>query len=245
MLIVIAVCTVLAQGTTPAAQTGKQPPLKFDIASMKSHDPRDTTFRGDMLPGGRVIFHNMTARFLFEYAWGIQGYEAAGEPAWFDERFDIDAIAEGAREMTDEEVRPPLRALLQERLKLTLHREARELQVYELVISPGGSRLKVSASDDAPSISRTASSLKATKIPVKAIANFLSGHPDIGRRVTDRTGLAGDFDFDLHWTPDSSLSADEPSIFTAVIEQLGLKLVAKKGTDEVVVIDHVERPTGN
>lgn len=89
------------------------------------------------------------------------------------------------------------------------------------------------------------------KLPLTSLANFLSSDADIMRKVTDKTGLAGSSDFTLAWTPESARGdasnpgRDGPSIFTAVQEQLGLKLVAKKGPDQVLVIDHVERPSAN
>ncbi len=93
----------------------------------------------------------------------------------------------------------------------------------------------------------------AQKISMTSMVKMLSANPDIQRAVTDRTGLTGDFDFTLQWTPqppllnaaDPAPAPEGPSIFEALVEQLGLKLIAKKGSDQFVVIDHVEPPSAN
>jgi uncharacterized protein (TIGR03435 family) len=243
-------CLVIASLTIPHAHA--QQAKAFDVASIKPHDPADPAGRADLLPGGRVAFHNLTMRFVFEFAYSVRQYQTSGEPSWFDERYDIDALAQGEGEMTDAEVKPYLRALLEDRLKLVTHRETKDVQVYDLVVAPGGSKLKPSTEDEKPSFQRpSANKVVMVKIPLTSLANFLSSNADILRSVTDKTGLAGDFDFTLAWTPESARGdasnpgRDGPSIFTSVQEQLGLKLVAKKGPDQVLVIDHIERTSAN
>ncbi len=230
-----------------------QPVKAFDVAAIRPHDPNDPGGRADTLPGGRFTGRNMTMRFLFEYAYSVRHFETLGEPSWFDERYDIDAKADVAGELSEAELKPPLQALLADRLKLVTHWETKDLPVYDLVIAPGGQKFRASDPDEKPEVARpSASKVILRKITLKAFANMLSANPDIQRSVTDRTDLTGEFDFTLQWTPEPSPGADAPvavtegpSIFTALIEQLGLKLIAKKGPDRVVVIDHVERPSEN
>lgn len=230
-----------------------QPATAFDVAAIRPHDPNQPGGRADTLPGGRFIGRDLTMQFLFEYAWEVRHYETLGEPSWFDERFHIDAKAATDGELSEAELKPLLRALLQDRLRLTTHQETKELPVFNLVIAPGGPKFKPSSKDEQPAVIRPSGNKVILKrIPLKAVANMLSSNPDIMRSVTDRTGLSGEFDFILEWTPapqpnsENTVTAQEgPSIFTALIEQLGLKLVAQKGPDQIVVIDHVERPSEN
>jgi uncharacterized protein (TIGR03435 family) len=225
----------------------------FDVAAITPHDPNDPGGRADTLPGGRFIGRNLTMRFLFEYAFSVRHFETLGEPSWFDERFDIDAKADGAGELSDAELRLPLQALLADRLNLVTHWETKELPVYDLVIAPGGQKLRASDPDEKPEVIRpSANKVILRKVTLKAVANMLSGNPDIQRSVTDRTDLTGEFDLTLQWAPEPlpgvatpATAAEGPSIFTALIEQLGLKLIAKKGPDRIVVIDHVDRPSEN
>lgn len=235
-----------------APQASAQQPKAFDVAAIKPHDPKDTAVRADLLPGGRVIMRNMFMGFIFEYAYGVRHYQTSGEPSWFADRYDIDAIAKGEGEMTDEQARPYLQALLKDRLNLTVHSETKEVPVYDLVVIPGGPKFTASAPGEDVAVKWAGpNQVSLRKRPVKVIANMLSGNPDILRSVTDRTGLEGDFDINLQWTPESARGdasnpgRDGPSIFTALQEQLGLKLVAKKAPDQILVIDRVERPSDN
>jgi uncharacterized protein (TIGR03435 family) len=237
----------------PISTALAQPVAAFDVAAIRPHDPNEPGGRADTLPGGRFIGRNLTMRFLFEYACEVRHYQTLGEPSWFDERYDIDAKADTAGELSEAELKPLLRTLLEDRIGLATHSETKELPVYDLVIAPGGQKFRASSPDEKPSVTRpSASKVILRKITLKAVANMLSSNPDIQRSVTDRTGLTGEFDFNLEWTPaalpsgDSPAAApDGPSIFTALVEQLGLKLLAKKGPDRILVIDHVERPSEN
>ena len=243
---------LLALATVPIFAPA-QPVKAFDVAAIRPHDPNEPT-RDDTLPGGRVIFRNLTAKALFEFAWNVRHDQTSGEPAWFDQPYDIDAKADVTFELTSEQLRLPLRTLFEDRFKLTAHRESREMPVYDLVIAPGGTKLRAAAPDEtvaAKWLSRN--HIVAQKISVTTIVKMLSANPDIQRNITDRTGLAGDFDFTLRWTPlppllnaaDPAPEPEGPSIFEALVEQLGLKLITKKGPDEFVVIDHVEPPSAN
>jgi bla regulator protein BlaR1 len=230
-----------------------QPVKAFDVAAIRPHDPNDPGGRADTLPGGRFIGRNLTVRFLFEYAYSVRHFETLGEPSWFDERYDIDAKADVAGELSEADLKPPLQALLVDRLNLVTHWETKDLPVYDLVIAPGGQKFRASDPDEKPEVIRPAANkVILRKVTLKALANMLSSNPDIQRSVTDRTDLIGEFDFTLQWMPEPPpgvdapvLAADGPSIFTALIEQLGLKLVAMRGPDRIVVIDHVERPSEN
>jgi uncharacterized protein (TIGR03435 family) len=141
-----------------------------------------------------------------------------------------------------------LRSLLEDRFKLGVHRETKETSGYALVVAKGGPKLKepTEARSGDGSISVVARGrLKGQKAPLSMLAGQLTRL--MGSSVVDETGLEGGFDFNLEWTPEETPAdlASAPSIFTAIQEQLGLKLEARKEPTEIIVIDHVEKPDAN
>jgi uncharacterized protein (TIGR03435 family) len=221
------------------------------------------------------------------YGYGTQRFRISGGPAWLStERFDIEAKMDAATADALAKLNPGqrvlaqqkmLQTLLADRFKLTVHREARELLIYDLVVAKSGAKLQAAKPGDtyADGIKNPDGSLggpgdmsggvfdgwiTAQAVTIANLAGELTqmlGHP-----VTDKTGLMGAYDFKLRFTPDDRLQApggaapierpalpssdsDEPSLFAAIQEQLGLKLEAGKGPVEIIVIDHVERPSGN
>jgi len=164
-----------------------------------------------------------------------------------------------------------LQAILADRFKLVIHRENKDMPLYTLVVAKGGSKLKESKPQDSAQVPTSGRGgrgrglglmgdggpIVAQVVAVPDLARLLS--TILGRPVLDKTGLAGKYDFTLQWAPDeaeslntpggapSPVSADtnRPSLFTALQEQLGLKLESGKGPIEVIVIDHIERPSGN
>jgi uncharacterized protein (TIGR03435 family) len=141
-----------------------------------------------------------------------------------------------------------LQALLADRFKLAVHRETKETSGYALVVAKGGPKLKepTEAQSGDGSISVVSRGrLKGQKAPLSMLAEQLTRL--VGRPVVDETGLEGGFDFDLEWTPEDTPTdlAQVPPIFTAIQEQLGLRLEARKERTEIIVIDHVEKPDAN
>ncbi len=129
-----------------------------------------------------------------------------------------------------------LRTLLADRFKLASHSETKELPLYSLVVGKNGPRIQ-EVKDGIGSMSAGKGRLSG-RMPIVDFARYLS--PILGRAVVDRTGLTGAFDIKLEWTPGDDASG--PSIFTAVQEQLGLKLESAKGPVEILLIDHAEKP---
>lgn len=180
-------------------------------------------------------------------------------------------IPDDPRKMTDEQrtakqeqMRERVRALLAERFQLVIHRETKEAPVYALVVAKGGSKLQaVQESADGPvGLRMGRGQLTGMAAPMPQLANLLS--TQLGRPVVDKTELKGKYDFKIEWTPDPSQGGekpgqlppgveapppptdpDGPSIFTAIQEQLGLRLESQKGPVETIVIDRVEKPSGN
>jgi len=147
-------------------------------------------------------------------------------------------------------------SLLMDRFRLKVHFESREMPVYVLTVAKAGSRLKP-AKNDEPSRISTLGNAKGTEMTAVGVtleqfvvSPLVTGATG-GRPIVDRTGLKGAFDFTLNWTPDQLAAspdhpeADGPSLFAAIREQLGLSLIGGKAPVEVIVIDHIERPTEN
>ena len=219
----------------------------FDVASIKPNISGSGTTTADAKPG-RVICTNFTTAMLFESAFGIKDFQISGAPGWLgSDRFDINATTGTSRDLDDKELQPYFQALLAERFHLRFHRETKELQVYSLVVAKTGAKLTAHAgegdSDTNVSNSPGKSSITAASVSMEHLANILGGRLD--RVVIDNTGLKGSYDIKLHWSPDPSADSGEPSLFTALQEQLGLRLETTKGPVEIIVIDNLEKPTEN
>jgi uncharacterized protein (TIGR03435 family) len=265
-------------GTLPSlAQTdaAKAARPEFEVASIKPHTSSERRIVEMMpLPGGRFNAINATLKLLISRAYGVQDYQLSGGPGWIDsDPYDIVAKTEegsGAKWIEC------LQALLEDRFKLTFHRESKEMPAYALVVAKGGPKLHESKEDcpprppglprlpapgETPSIPcggmlMGRNQVSGEKIAISQIATYLSR--TMRRPVMDKTALTGKYDIKIEWTPDqnqvqvapgaptqSPPESSGPSIFTALQEQLGLKLESQKGLVEVLVIDHVEQPSEN
>jgi uncharacterized protein (TIGR03435 family) len=244
---------VFAQAPVPTDR------LAFEVASIKLNKSGvgPVGAPGDRFSNGQFRTTNIPLRLLMRQAFQrMQTDEIEGGPAWLDtDRWDITAKAESpAASML-----PMIRTLLAERFKLTTHHETKERPVYALVMARRDGRLGPSLhpSTGQGQNRQLAGAFTARATPFKLLVDVLAAA--VQQRVIDRTGLSGTYDIDLHWTPaatplqsDSPSSAaaaatpsDAPSIFTAVQEQLGLKLDSTRAPVDVLVIDQVERPTEN
>lgn len=234
---------------------------KFEVASIKPSAPGE---QGVLYhyPGARLRTTGMAMKYLIEYAYSVTDRQLLGAPAWLDTaRFDIDAKPEAPAGKPDpgepensERIRTMLRALLADRFHLQIRSEKRELPVYALVVAPGGPKMEKNTDQPYTMTNRTNSVVRATnqakwgftKTTMSQFAADLSGQiaaADLERQVIDKTNLTGEYDFILKWTADPKF--DGPSIFSAIQEQLGLKLQPDKAPVEVMVIDHVEQPSTN
>ncbi|MGA2897993.1 MAG: TIGR03435 family protein, partial [Acidobacteriaceae bacterium] len=242
-------------------------PPSFDVISVKPnktslgvHGLIITEFTADGFRGTNVPVHTLLLQ-----AYGLHEGESVGEPAWANsEVFDIEAKVAGPdvaafSKLDSDQLQAMLRQILAERFGLVAHRETRELPVYAMSVAKGGPKLKEFVFDPAvPASARRGGGVQMSMGMIAAhectIPYFLSMlSRQLGRTVVDRTGLTGNYDFTLRWSPDNSAtSASEgaqadtlPSIFTAVQEQLGLKLESTKAPASVLVVDHLERPSQN
>jgi len=238
------------------AQTPSGAPPVFEVASIKLNKSGARGGRFSTEQGG-IVATNMPLRTFIKAAYGIQDYQLSGGPGWLDsERYDIAAKSE--RAVLDDKLLLMLRALLEDRFKLTLHREKKELPGYALVMGKSGLKIHEVKQEGKSWTRFGRGSLNGHEVSMSALADALSGR--LGRPVVDSTGVKGVFDIKLEWTPDESqprgpkesvepLPADDgaggPTIFTALQEQLGLRLESRKGPVEIVVIDRVEKPSEN
>jgi bla regulator protein blaR1 len=238
----------------------------FEVASVKPNANNDPRTLVQFFPGGGLRTSGATVKGLISLAYDVHQFRIMGGPGWMETaRFDIDAKPEGAaipadvpddprlmtleqRRSMQELARPRVRALLEERFQLKIHREARESPVYALVIAKSGSKLQADGNATAHrefGLRVGRGELTGTVASLEMLTTALSNQ--LGRPVVDRTGLSGTFDYRLTWTPDSAAAADSdgPSLFTAIQEQLGLRLEAQKAAVEMIIVDRVERPSGN
>ena len=198
---------------------------------------------------GRLTMTNASLRTLLRNGYDIQNFQFAGGPSWLDsDTYDISATVADRVEVSQDRYRALIRALLAERFQLKVHWQTRQSDVYALVVAKNGPALKVAAAPSKePGLNTNKSShlgrMIGTNVPVSYLSSVLGiqlSHP-----VIDKTGLQGKYDWTLVWDPDPSPDSTEPSLFTAVQEQLGLKLKAQKGPVETLVIDSVAHPSEN
>jgi uncharacterized protein (TIGR03435 family) len=259
--------------TTPAGPAAT-PAVSFDVVSIKperssgsNHINIDVSFDTDSF-----IATGVTAKYLIELAYDVRDFQISGGPAWADsEKYAVNAkideetlgaLKKLAADQGAVQRRLMLQSLLTERFKLKVSHSSKDLPTYALLVSKNGPKIKLSAD---PTGRGGFSSNKRGEVIVKgtfmnSFADWLSR--ELGRKVVDKTALEGKYDFTLHWTPERltampGSAADSnpgaatppsdsgPSIFTALQEQLGLKLESQKGPVETLIIDSIERPSEN
>jgi len=247
----------------------------FETASIKPNNGEPMAgftivgkpFKAIMWQGDRLMATNFTLHGLIQVAYGVPDDQIVGGSDWLNtEGYDLDAKM-GKSVVDDMQKRGRVygvsgrtlmfQKLLSERFKLSFHRETKELPVYALVIAKGGPKLH-EAKHSVMRLGR--GELTSQGVGIALLARTLSRQ--LGRPVLDKTGLPGYYEFTLHWTPDESQTfigfdgtiipdnarppdSSWPSVFAAVQEQLGLKLESQKGPVEILVIDHVEKPSEN
>jgi uncharacterized protein (TIGR03435 family) len=254
-----------------AAVLVAQAPRTFEVVSIKPNRSGAASTTAGMYPGGRWSMVNAPAATLIRFAYPAQLNELVGAPAWVSsDRWDVTAVA-GA-ETTREEMRRMMQAMLADRFKLAVHYETRERDTYALVMARTDAQLGPDirrSTLDCEAI--TAASLAGRPIEaplpangappcgmmagggrlalggqsMEALARSISGAA--GRYVVDRTGLTGNYEVTLRYAGQAVNGAERPaeelpSIFTALQEQLGLKLESDKAELRILVVDRIERP---
>ena len=255
LVLIVATCLPIA---------AQQPAPAFEVASIKPAAPIPV---GGFLPGlrpicpqsgcggpgtgspERITFTNSSLKNLVQVAYGVKSYQVEG-PAWLESAM-FDVVANVPPGATRDQASLMLQKLLADRFQMKLHRSTRELPVFALVVARNGPKLKASVVDpDAPKPRGTfwSGGRKKFEFDRRTMASFAHTlELDVARPVIDRTGLKGTYDIRLEFAETkpvfSSADPQTPELFTALIEQLGLKLESARGPVEVLVIDSVERPT--
>jgi uncharacterized protein (TIGR03435 family) len=278
--------TEIRGGSNPAPAPAPPPDLRFEVASVKPNKSGEARVQIGMQPGGRFTAVNVPLRVLIRNAYQAQDFQLVGAPDWTgDERFDITARAEGDVAPVPIGTVGPfqimLRNLLADRFKLVVRQESREMPIYALVVARSDKRLGPQLQRSTVDCQALAAArgrggapppapqqgerpmcgmrigpgmLTAGGVSVRQLASSLGQF--VQRVVVDRTGLDGNYDMDLKWTPDQMPQGapaaakpaepigdpNNPSLFTALQEQLGLKLEGQRGPVEVIVVQTVDRP---
>jgi uncharacterized protein (TIGR03435 family) len=200
------------------------------------------------ISGGRLRVTNGSLKTLIRNAYDILAFQLAGEPRWMDgEMYDIVATTGSSEKISTPQFRTLLRSLLADRFRLKVHWETRETSVYALVLDKNGSKLQEDSGTVEPGINTQKTPGRVLMRGTRELISILAGNlgNQLGRIVLDRTGLQGTYDWSLEWDPDPAPDSTRPPLFTALPEQLGLRLESQKGPMEVLVIDRAERPSEN
>jgi uncharacterized protein (TIGR03435 family) len=231
-----------------------------EVATIKPTQPGNRLFMLTM-QGGTLVVKNLTLGFLMAFAYEVPARQIAGKPGWMDaEKWDIEVKPDTPGMPSSSQTRVIVQKLLAERFGLQFHEERRKLAAYVLIVSKDGPKMRKTADASlSPNfllypqgvlIARSATMADL----VQSLQNHILGQP-----LVDKTGLEGRWDFTMKWTPDETQFADAPvpvpppaddanappPLFTAIQEQLGLKLEAQKADVPVLVIDHVDHPSPN
>ena len=255
----------------PAAIAPSAAPLAFEVSTVKQNKSGSSGASSNSRDG-RFTASNTTLKSVLQYqAYGIPESRILGGPPWIgSQRFDIEATTDSAvldrlhalsRDQRRIETRAMFQQLLADRFKLAVHWETRDLPIYALVVEKKGPSLLPSKEPEGQSGTSASDGQFTSKgLTLSQLADALTQElsRELGRVVVDKTGIQGRYDFALKWTPETGApsvnngtdaSAPQPdtgpSIFTAIQEQLGLKLESSKGPVQVLVIDHAEMPSDN
>jgi uncharacterized protein (TIGR03435 family) len=223
---------------------------EFEVATIKPSDPnaKGTSFR---ITGRHIVMSNQPVANLIALAYGLQGKQIVGGPAWLGtDRYNIDGVADVEGEPNLKQMQEMYRKLLAERFGLGAHMEKKEMAVYALRVGKSGVKNMAKSKGDPngePDQNGGPRGMTFANCSMGEFSLMLQFMMD--RPVVDETGIAGRWDFMLSWTPLDKAETTDPSappgMFTAIQEQLGLKLEAVRAPVEVLVVDKVERPSAN
>ena len=228
------------------------PSARFEVATIKP-SPVDSTSGNIRLGGHQVILEYKTIEEIVELAYQVHGEEVVGGPVWFrTQHFDISGVPDFDAVPDLPQLQEMLKDLLVARCGLTLHREQKEIPVYVLSVDEKGPRLSQSSAPAQGSPTQTGGHQGGERVRTfknNSISDFILGMQTfMDRPIIDKTGLTGHYDFKLTWSPDDSSAGQDnagPDLFTALREQLGLKLKAEHGRAEILVVDAVQAPSAN
>ena len=258
-----------ASATSQQSATSAAVPA-FEVATIKPVESDAKKGRYIVMQGvNRFVEKDYTLKLLIAAAYDLNPRAISGGPSWIEsDHYDILALTPGDTRPDRDRQMAMLRNLLADRFKLTFHREPKEFSIYALEIAKGGAKLgakdgtglreSTAPADDPPKLISTVYPQKLV-LPARnaTMTEFVSllQRAVLDRPVVDRTGLTGRYDFDLEWAPDETQFGGEVGVappdaqsspfFTAIQQQLGLRLEATRGPIEALVVDGAERPSAN
>ncbi|HEY4382764.1 MAG TPA: TIGR03435 family protein [Acidobacteriaceae bacterium] len=270
-----AIATLAAETPPAAAQAAAPLSFEVatvKVMDAKKPHPASVRIVGDQFEATGMTLKELI-KIAYDLNYGAD-HQISGGPDWIGStRFDVEAKEDPAfgmalQKMTEEQrgdrLRQMLRGLLGERFKLQIHHGSAELPIYDLVKAKGGSKLMPAVERPTPPTQERSAKprssirfagrgvIEGNDADAPMLITILSMQPEIGGRlVVDKTGLAGKYDFTLRWTPDIGQGSEQPapdagpSLFTALQEELGLRLESTKAPVDVLIIDHVEMPVEN
>lgn len=236
----------------------------FDVVSIKPSDPLAMNMHIGIGPSGSFEAGGVNLMSLITQAYDVRGFQIVGGTGWMnDDKYtiitkddakgpngaELSAMNDVQRQQAQDRLMGKVRLMLADRFQLKIHRETKEMPVYELTVAKGGVKMQAAPDDGNNDVGLNSSrtneaktGVTAKRLPMEVLTRFLSNQ--VGRTVVDRTGLTAHYNFKLVYSADMG-DTTGPSIFTALQEQLGLKLESAKGPVEVVVIDRAEKPSEN
>jgi len=236
----------------------------FEVATIKPSEPGAQGIGINIDRSNRFLTHNTTLRDLLTFAYGIHPKQISGAPAWYEnDHYDITAKADVEGQPNDKQLRGAMQKLLEDRFGLKFHREKKELAAYVLTVGKGGPKLTESKNNPNGlpgfGFGGRLGNLRVGNATMEELAGFLQSFPVLEQPVVDQTELTKRYDFTLNWSPDGSQFGGRaaqapplpdgveapPDLFTAIQQQLGLKLESKKAPVDVLVFDKVEKPSEN
>jgi uncharacterized protein (TIGR03435 family) len=233
----------------------------FEVATIKPSRP-EAVGKGINVNGHQITTRNTSVSDLITFAYGVHGRQVTGGPSWIDtEKYDLQAEPDVAGAPNDRQVKMMFQKMLADRFQLTFHRDKKELTVYTLNVGKTGPKLNKSDSDPngLPTLGLRGLGRLFTRNASMADFAALMQTTALDRPVVDQTGLTGKYDFTLDWTPDESQFGGRgrqaappvdnaevpPDLYTAIQQQLGLKLESTRAPVEVIVIERLEKPSAN
>lgn len=250
LIIALTVGAKTASGQAPG-QMAKEAHPTFDVATIKLSDPSSQR-RGIGYHGHQVDATGQTLKSLMMFAYGVHGKQIVEEPAWAaSDRYDIAGVADFPGEPNLKQMQEMYRKLLADRFGLEVRRDRREMTYYALTVAKGGAKIaKAKGGDDAsPDQTGEGHGSMEMRYTANLMSDFALGMNFFtDRPVVNETGLPGRYDFVLRWMPDAAAESENsqvPGLFTAMQDQLGLKLEPRKGPVDVLAVEKVERPSAN
>jgi len=232
---------------------------QFEVAAVRQNKLDDRIVTINVGPGGNFNARGYTLVLLMQRAYGVMDWNVTGGPGWIRiDRWDVAAKGNVSGNLTERQLQPMLQALLAERFKLRLHRDAKETSGYALVVARGGPKVHASADgeEDRDSFRFNRAGLSGQGVTMEDFARFVGGK--LGLVVVDKTALRGIYDFKATWRvepdvvePTDALPVPDPrdglrmAVFAALQDQLGLQIIPQKITVHTLVIDSVEKASEN